>query len=375
MSGREIVLVGGGHAHVAVLADWIRHGRPAQATLLTPHPALRYSGMVPGWIAGEYERGEGLVDLAALAERAGVELVLDRCVAIAPDRRVVATQGGHEIAFDIASVDTGGVGRARDVLGDDPCVIDIRPIEAFVARFAALARSDRSPEHIAVVGGGAGGVELAFALRNSPRFAGAPEIMLVAGAEGLLPTLAPAVARRVRAELDRQGIRLVEEDVQRIDNILTVQGKPIDFADCIVAALGSAAPEWPRASGLACDPDGFIAVDRYQRSTSHPHIHAAGDVAARTDRDVGHSGVHAVHAGPVLARNLRSAVTGQSPEEVYTPRLASLYLLSTGNGGAIASYGPFAMQGRWVGKLKRRIDRRWMERYAHLAHPSGTGHS
>ncbi|MEO1731655.1 MAG: hypothetical protein AAFR64_13075, partial [Pseudomonadota bacterium] len=74
----DILLIGGGHSHVAVLADWAREGLPAnRAVLLTPEPALRYSGMVPGWISGEHTREEGLVDLAGLAKAAGVELVLD----------------------------------------------------------------------------------------------------------------------------------------------------------------------------------------------------------------------------------------------------------------------------------------------------------
>jgi NADH dehydrogenase FAD-containing subunit len=55
-SAQRVLLVGGGHAHVAVLADWIRHGVPpgVEALLLTPGPSLRYSSMVPGWLAGQH---------------------------------------------------------------------------------------------------------------------------------------------------------------------------------------------------------------------------------------------------------------------------------------------------------------------------------
>ncbi len=99
-----LLLIGGGHAHVAVLADWITRGLPAgvRAVLLTPQPSLRYSGMVPGWIAGQHGLDDGLVDLAALAQRAGVQVVLDRCVGIDPDARIVTTAAGAQIAFDIA---------------------------------------------------------------------------------------------------------------------------------------------------------------------------------------------------------------------------------------------------------------------------------
>ncbi len=363
MSDGHLLLIGGGHAHVAVLADWIRNGPPARATLLTPHPTLRYSGMVPGWIAGEYDRKEGLVDLAALAERVGIELLLDRCVGIDPERSCAHTAKGGEIPFDIASIDTGGVGRGQSVLGDHPRLLDIRPIDQFVERLAGLPRFER----IAVVGGGAGGVELAFGLRNAGGIDPRPEMVLVAGREGLLPGFSRAVLGRVRAELAAQSIRLIEADARIDDGTLLADSEPLEAVDLIVAALGSAAPEWPRASGLASDQEGFIAVDAHQRSIMHPHIFAAGDVAARQDRNVPHSGVHAVHAGPVLAANLRAVANGLPPSKSYRPRPVSLYLLSTGNGSAIASFGPLAAQGRWVARLKRWIDKRWIDTYARLA--------
>lgn len=366
----HLLLIGGGHAHVAVLADWIRNGLPAPTTLITPSPTLRYSGMVPGWIAGEYKRDNGLVDLAGLAKRAGVALVLSRCVGIDPEARIAHITDGQEISFDYASIDTGGIGRARDVLGDDPRLIDIRPIDGFVVRLAEW-RADASDKacRIAVVGGGAGGVELAFGLRNAARFALTPEVVLIAGEQGVLPGFSTAVRAKVEAELSQQQIKTIEANALIEGGKTVAAGTSIEPIDLIVAAMGSAAPDWPGASGLDCDEDGFIAVDRDQRSTSHPYIFAVGDVAARQDRDVPHSGVHAVFAGPVLADNLRSVLGGRSPSRSYRPRWNNLYLLSTGNGSAIASYGPLAARGRWVARLKRWIDTRWITTYARLGQP------
>ena len=108
-------------------------------------------------------------------------------------------------------------------------------------------------------------------------------------------------------------------------------------------------------------------MDEYQRSVSHPFVFAAGDCARRVDRVVPHSGVHAVHTGPVLAANLRTALAGREPDRSYRPRPTSLYLLSTGNGQAIASYGALAAQGRWASRLKAWIDKRWLATYAALS--------
>lgn len=360
-----LLLVGGGHAHVAVLADWIRHGKPAgvRAVLLTPERHLRYSGMVPGWMAGQHSRDDGLVDLAALAARAGVELVLDRCAAIDPETRVVRSKGGAKLRFTIASLDTGGEGRAAALLGDDPRVIDVRPIAAFADRLAALP----APRHAVVAGGGAGGVELAFGLRNLAWAEARPAVTLATGAGGVLPGFAPAVRRRVAKALARQGIAVVCERVRIEGGAIMAGRRVLEPADAIIAALGSAAPAWVVASGLAVDTGGFIKVDARQQSTSHSHIFAAGDVAARADRPLAHSGVHAVFAGPVLAANLRAALAGKVPRAAYRPRWNNLYLINTGDGAAIASYGAFAAEGAYVLALKHWIDKRWIAKYAALA--------
>lgn len=362
----ELLLVGGGHAHVAVLADWIRQGGPpggVRAVLLTPERHLRYSGMVPGWIAGQHGRDEGLVDLASLAARAGAEWIADRCAALDPEVRVVTCAGGGRIAYGIASFDTGGEGRAAALLGSDPRLLDVRPIGAFVDRLAAMP----APARVVVAGGGAGGVELAFALRNHAGATPRPEVTLVTGAGGLLPGFADGVRARVTRAFARQGIAVVEGDARFEGGALVAGATSLEPADLVIAATGSAAPGWVRASGLATDEAGFLLVDAHQRSTSHPHIFAAGDVAARADRALAHAGVHAVFAGPVLAANLRSALAGEPPRSAYRPRRHSLYLLNTGDGSAILSYGPLSAGGRWVLALKHRIDKAWIAKYAALA--------
>ncbi len=357
----HLVLIGAGHAHVAVLADWIERGLPcARATLLTPHSHLRYSGTVPGWIAGQYARDTGTVDVASLAKRAGVQWVQGMCARIDSEAKRIEMVDGATIEFDYASIDTGGVGRAGRILGNDPRLIDIRPIDAFVEQMAQM----NLPPRIAIVGGGAGGVELAFALRNT---SGTDTVTLVSGADGLLPDFAGAVRNRVRRALKVQAIRLVECDARIQGGVLSAGDQLLEPVDLIIAALGSAAPDWPRGSGLACDEAGFVAVDRHQRSTSHAHIFAVGDVASRQDLVVPHSGVHAVHSGPILAANLRAVMAGVEPSASYTPRPTNLYLISTGDGSAIGSYGPFSAQGRWVAKLKHWIDKRWLSQYADLA--------
>ncbi|MCK6500782.1 MAG: selenide, water dikinase SelD, partial [Nitrospira sp.] len=78
------------------------------------------------------------------------------------------------------------------------------------------------------------------------------------------------------------------------------------------------------------------------------------------------SGVYAVRQGGPLAINLRRHVMGMELQP-YRPQKHSLALISTGNRYAIASRGPWSLEGAWLWSLKDRIDRRWMEGYQRLS--------
>jgi selenide,water dikinase len=131
--------------------------------------------------------------------------------------------------------------------------------------------------------------------------------------------------------------------------------------DACLAATGAAAPAWPAASGLAVDADGFIRVGPTLQSLSHPQVFAAGDVAALADARP-KSGVYAVRAGPVLAHNLR-AFCESRPLLAWSPQARALYLISTGERHALATWGRWSWSGRWVWRWKDRIDRAFVARY------------
>ncbi|MCH2488410.1 MAG: FAD-dependent oxidoreductase, partial [Erythrobacter sp.] len=202
-NGRStILLLGAGHAHLGVVDNWLKHRPPPARTILVePRDAMQYSGMVPGWMAGEYRRNETRIDLAPLVREAGIAWHRAHAVGLDPIGRAVLLETGERIAFDLCSIAVGGAGRSEDLVGRDPRLIDIRPIDAFMERWDAQD-GPAAPDRIAVIGGGAGGVELAFGARNS---GGSPKIVLIAGEHGLVPGHPSAVRRAVSRELKRQG--------------------------------------------------------------------------------------------------------------------------------------------------------------------------
>ena len=356
-----IVLLGAGHAHLGVIDDWLKHGPPEARTILVePREEMQYSGMVPGWMAGEYRGEETRIALPPLVRDARIEWRRCRAVGLEPLKREVVLETGERIAFDLCSIAIGGAGRAENLVGADPRLIDIRPIDAFMESWDRVEHPT-PPRRIAVIGGGAGGVELAFGARNS---GSRPDVVLVAGEHGLIPDHPAAARRIVERELQRQDIAVVTGEARFEDDALTVGQKVLEPFDAILAAVGSGAPSWPRVSGLPVDEDGFIRVGPTQQVEGYPHILAAGDVARRTYTRVRHSGVHAVYAGPVLAKNLRRLIDGRSDLATYSPFGRDFYLFNTCRGTSILSYGIFGLKGRWLRRLKDWLDRRWIARFS-----------
>ena len=131
-------------------------------------------------------------------------------------------------------------------------------------------------------------------------------------------------------------------------------------------AIGAQAPAWLAGGSLALDDAGFVAVNAFQQSTSHPNVFASGDVASRVDAPHPRSGVYAVRSGPPLMANLRAALACR-PLTPYRPPTRTLNLLSCGGRYAIAVWGGLSVEGKWVWHLKDRIDKRFVSQYGNFA--------
>jgi NADH dehydrogenase FAD-containing subunit len=163
--------------------------------------------------------------------------------------------------------------------------------------------------------------------------------------------------------LKRYNVTVFEDSCTRLSNSHLQLGKGMRLeCDTAVLALGASAPAWLQGSGLALDDRGFIATGHTLQSTSHAEVFAAGDVASNVHRALPKSGVYAVRAGPPLALNLRRFMAAGALEP-HRPQRRTLNLLACGERRAIASYGAWSAEGRWVWWWKNRIDRAFIAKY------------
>jgi len=364
---KRLVLAGGGHAHVHVLAALAAKPFAAtQVTLVSPYSRQIYSGMLPGWIAGYYALEDCALALDALTRRAGVRFVQTACTGLDLDARQMRCANGETIAFDHASIDTGPVADPGQLADTAGCGLPVRPIEGFVAAWPGLLEQARQGDfRLAIVGDGAAAIELAFAMQTRFAAEGLNHVRLtligskrepLAGFPFLLRRKAMTLlaARGIAHRGDRRARALLPGRVK-------LDGGEELAADAVLVATGAAAPAWPAVSGLATDEAGFIQVNAMLQSVSHPFVFAAGDVAAYAEARP-KSGVFAVRAGPPLAENLRAVCQGQILKP-WRPQKRALYLLSTGRKYAFAAWGGFSVSGAWVWRWKDSIDRRFIARF------------
>ena len=364
----RLVLVGGGHAHVQVLRRLsMRPLEDAHVTLVVDDPIAVYSGMVPGFVAGQYQREELEIDVRPLARRAGAAVIVARATGVDASERRIALEAREAIAYDTASFDVGSKVAGLDLPGVRAHALATRPIGRFVAEVdAAIARArGAAAPRVVVCGAGAGGLELAFALRARLAQQGAPDaaVTLVDAASELLPAFAAGVAERVLDALRVRNIelRLGTRVVAAHADALEIEGAdPIPF-DALIWATGAASLPLFRESGLALDARGFVRVRTTLQVEGNGSLFASGD-CAHFEPELPKAGVYAVRQGPLLDHNLRARVLGE-PLRDYRPQRDSLVLLNLGDFTAIGTKWGRTLEGPRVFALKDHIDRRFVRRF------------
>jgi len=375
---KDLVLIGGGHAHVAVLKRFGMEPVPGlRLTLITRDIDTPYSGMLPGLVAGHYGFDETHIDLGPLARFAGARLYHAKVEGLDLDRQLIHAPGRPPIAYDLLSINTGSTPNRVNIPGVDEFALAAKPIDIFLQRWQQLVARVLAHDgdfNIVVVGGGAGGVELALStqwrlqaeLRTVGKDPSRLHYQLLTRGAGIMPTHSAGVRRRFERICRERGISVrTDSPVSAVahDRVETADGRTLP-ADAVIWVTTASAPAWMRESGLAVDEDGFIQVNEHLRSVSHQQVFAAGDIASLPDPRP-KSGVFAVRQGKVLGRNLRAAATGRGLRP-YRAQKRFLGLISTGDPYAVASYGNLSFESAWLWRVKDWIDRRFMTKFSDL---------
>ncbi len=376
---KHLLLIGGGHSHLAVLRGLGMKPVPGlMVTLVSREILVPYSGALPAYIAGRYQAGDMYLDLRPLARFAGARLIEAGVESIDLEARSIALPPRPELGFDLLSLNIGSIPDTSGLPGAFEHTVGVKPIDGFLKAWEAIRREAvEAMRHgqgyrLAIVGGGPASVELACAarariLKDSGDTGATLEIRIISAADEILPSHNRKMREAVREELQQKNIAThTGHPVSGFtaNTVLSDAGDPIE-ADSIVVATGASLPDWPTKAGLATSEDGFLEVNRHLQSTSHEFVFVAGDAATVRGRERPKSGVYAVRQGKPLARNLLRYATGGRLLR-FSPQRSALALLNLGDGRALASRGRLFLRGRLVWRLKHAIDQRFLRKYRDL---------
>ena len=366
---RDLVFVGGGHAHALVLRKWGMNPLPgARLTLINPEPTAPYTGMLPGHIAGHYSREALEVDLMRLARFAGARVILSHATAIDRDARLIHVKDGEPIAYDVASIDIG-ITAGMNIPGFAQHAVGAKPLDRYAQAWreflTAVQSGEKSPT-VAVIGGGVAGCELAMAMAFALRQQGAKPQVTVMEAGSQLSGVGSAARAKLHASMAALGIIFLPNaqlDAIGETQVTLADHAPVDAAFCVGAA-GAFPHSWIAKTDLPMH-NGFIVIDQDLRVKSDPYLFAVGDCAHMPFAPRPKAGVFAVRAAPVLYHNLRAALAGRT-FKLFRPQKTYLKLISLGGKSAMAEKYGRAFSSPLLWHWKDRIDRSFMDKLKDL---------
>ena len=366
---RDLVLVGGGHAHALVLRAWgMDPLSGARLTVINPGPTAPYTGMLPGHVAGHYGRDELEIDLVRLCRHAGARLILDKAVGFDRARREVILAGRGPVAYDVASIDVG-ITAQMDLSGFAEHAIGAKPLDVYAARWRGFleraGRGEVAPD-VAVIGGGVAGCELAMAMAFALREAGVVPRVTVIEAGPQVSGMGARARRRMLMAMADLGIEVrVDARVREVaaDQVLIADQVPVPAAFCVGAA-GAFPHSWIAQTDLP-QRAGFIEVGTDLGVAGDATLFAVGDCAVMPHAPRPKAGVFAVRAAPILHHNLRAALSG-GQRKTWKPQKHYLKLISLGRKSAMAENFGLAVAGPLLWRWKDHIDRRFMDRLSDL---------
>jgi selenide,water dikinase len=395
LGAKNVVLLGIGHTHAHLVKQWAMEPI-ANVNLIgiTDHGRATYSGMLPGVLAGDYSPSQMEIDLVQLLSAAKVPWIQESLIRVDRQAKRLTFDSGRQLRYDLLSV---GVGSRPDALpvqfrqGGQPAlpVIGIKPMQTFLPRLedgireaarqvtgqtvglAGQGQKCSRPIQIDVVGGGLGSVEVVLCLRHFlSRCGWQPEhyrLRLLSGSPNPPVGCLASTRRRILRHLADLAVTLIPNT-----KLVAIEGDRLRCSDgqylpsdlVIYLGAGSAAPA-TRLIDLPRDERGCILTNACLQSIGDDFVWAGGDCGTIQNQPLPKAGVFAVRQGPVMWDNLKRWAQGEALQP-YRPQSDFLKLINLGGKRAIGEWRGISFEGRWVWRLKDRIDSKFMNMYQTL---------
>lgn len=362
MSAGHVVLVGAGHANLALVRRARRLRRAGLAVTLVDPGAFWYSGMAAAVLGGAVSPLRDRIDPAPAAMRRGVRFLAGRVVGVAPGDGRVQLADGRSLRATAVVINVGSDVDPHGLPTDRPEVVTAKPIRNLVAFPERLLDGPVGPR-VVVVGGGATALEVAGNLSAGPvADAVGPLVTVVAGSRPLQQVDDRRIRARMLAPLRARGV-VWDEGTLATDitdaGVVLGDGRVL-AADHVVLATGLRASRTVEQLGLG-DADGMPTTATLQHP-EHPRVLGAGDAIRFGEDGLPRLGVFAVRQVPVLIDNLLALHRGE-PLRPFEPPETYLSAVDLGGGDAVVMRGRLWFAGWPALAVKRILDEWFLRRH------------
>ena len=359
----DLVLIGGGHSHLSVLMKLSK--KPLNGnriTLITNEIDTPYSGMIPGYIEGIYSWRDSHIDLYRLCLKLNVRFIHAEVERVSAYEKEIYFKDRPKIKFDVLSINTGIQSNNREIKGAAKYCLPVKPISKLTNNFLNKITNFKS---IAFIGGGAGSVELALAIKK--RFLNINQdikITIITGKRGLLSTFPQKTKLTSLKTLEKFKIDIIE-----YKRVLEVKPKQIILSDKsllkidkAILSTNSMTPKWLAKSDILLTKDNYILVNK-SFQTNYKYVFASGDVIDFNNQNLKKAGVFAVRSGKPLAINIKQFILGKKLVE-YKFNKNYLALIGTSKRSAIATKYNLTFNSRFFFYLKKYIDQNFIKKFS-----------
>ena len=362
---KQLVLLGGGHAHVQVLRKLcMNYYEGLHVILINNSVESAYSGMTPAHIQDYYKVHEIMIDLQRLCFNAGVTFINDEVTQLQTEKKKIILKNRPSVHYDFLSINTGSISKKNNlkIHKNSKCIF-IKPINNIIKNLRIIdSLVEKSNEiKINIIGGGVAAFEISFALRL--RYQDKVSITIISKNILLEKNLNTKSIIELKKTSKNMKISLKEKDVLEVKkNELLLSNGEFFPSDLNLISTGAEIPEWLQSSSLL-KIEKFIGIKTTLQSINDENVFAAGDVASIQDFQRPKSGVMAVRQGQILKENIFLKIQGKKLKK-FRPQKNWLYIIGTYPNKALLNYFHFSFHSNWCWVLKIWIDKSFMKKFS-----------
>src|SRR5690606_9788613 len=313
MKTQKIVIVGGGFAGCKAALE-LSNKKGYEVTLISTGANFEYHGALYRSATGRSPMEVTIPIKKILARARNVSFVQDTIERLDTKRQIVISETGNTYGYDVLILAMGNTVNYFGIGGMEQHSFAMSTVPQTIAlrnRLTQLFKNAKDDPCIAIVGGGATGVELSGEIQNYARMVADkyrtkvkhPHVVLLEGSDRVLPNLDPVLSAKAYKRLKKLGVELrLSTKVNSCEpGKVCLDGEDL-HADIIVWTAGSRAVDFYAAHPKIFELErGRVKVDEFLCASGHSNIYVVGDNANTPFSGMAQT---ALHDAKFVVRNL-----------------------------------------------------------------------